>query len=258
MPLSTNFITNPITNFVTSTNTVTNFVTITNPITNFITSTNILATVEISKLPQLEKIWYQDPTFWIPLAVTLIGTIATVFGIITTARIMLNANKISAQSVEEMKNQYEQTEKNNQRKDDKKELKDFIAKNFLLEEEKLNDKVSEEMIIIFIVDSYNHLANLIILSYGLFYENNLRNIYNKILICKCIMTHPQVYSNKAKNQCSDVLRRIFFVLYKALTDEKVFEVTIIQIGFELNALEAILTPPEKEQFEKYKAEKQRF
>ena len=219
MPLSTNFIT------------ITNFVTITNPITNFITSTNTLATVEILNVPQLEKVWHQDPTFWIPLVATLLSAISTFFMVLNFFR---------------MKKEYIQ-----------KELRDYIDKHLLSEYQQIkldkknnNNNVTKQSVRNF---NFNVLMNLKILyanSAGLFYADSMAELISKIRYYDSIVLYPDNYSDHTQTASQNVFFLIITTLYKSLINKKEFKIFNQDIKTQIDYLEEQLTDEEKEQLKK--------
>ena len=249
MPLSTNFITIPILDMI-------------NAIINAFTSNNtLILIVDILDVPTNSLSIFDS-------VLTFIGTIVTVTGIIVTASIMVGANKISeksvkqmeiqhAQSIEEMKKQYEQTEKNNQLKDDKKELKDYIDKHLLSEYQQIkldkknnNNTVTNQSVRNF---NFNVLMNLKILyanSAGLFYADSMAELISKIRYYDSIVLYPDNYSDHTQTASQDVFFLIITTLYKSLINKKEFKIFNQDIKTQIDVLEKQLTDKEKKQLKK--------
>ena len=233
----------------------------------------------INSIPQLDKIetildkvWYQDPTVW-----GAIATVISAIAMIVTAYIMYQGNKISAKSsadsIHEMKEQYKQQKKDiqdreekqeeaNQYREDKKELRDFIEKYLISEIEKRREsikktdyKLSEQNIESFNSYSYDSLLRLIHYSIGLFYEDKLIEIFNKIRTYSHIINFSKEYSEVVKKLVGGLLQVISNVLYKALIDDQAFIGLIDDIGLLTNRLEKNLTPKEKEKIKLYNSQK---
>ena len=180
----------------------------------------------INNIPQLDKVWYQDPTMW--------AAIATVVSAIIMACTFLKIK---------------QQEKDTQYREDKKELRDFIEKHLISEvekrrekSEKANHKVLEEDLNIFNYYIDSSLIRLINYSLGLFYEDRLEIIYNKIKVYSSIIYSHEKYSYDVKSLFSGLLQYISLHIYKALIDEQAFNSLMTEIDSDINRLKKNLKP----------------
>ena len=230
-------------------NTVTNtLATITNGTNIYlqqqITTTHISNITEtltntINNIPQLDKVWYQDPTMW--------AAIATVVSAIIMACTFLKIK---------------QQEKDTQYREDKKELRERIEKYILPEYEKLKEIRTGKDKIIPIEDienfnlySYQSLVNLQLYSIGLFYQDKIIKICNKIKVYYPIIESPKEYSDPARRLFSILLHNISMALYRALIDEQVFEGLMRSIDPQTKELERNLTPIEIKRLQKFHLER---
>ena len=215
---------------ITKTNIITEFVTNITDITNTINSIPQLDKIETI----LDKVWYQDPTVW--------GAIATV----VSAFIM-------AGTFFQIKAQQKKQEKDTQYREDKKELRDFIEKYMLqkVEEQRtsyeaLGSKLEAQDLEKFILYTYSSLIRLSNYSLGLFYEDKLIKILEKISALHYMTKSFEKYSYDIKVDINILLHSISTMLYKALVNKQVFEHLINTIDTDINKIWGKLTPDEKE------------
>ena len=178
---------------------------------------------------------------------------------------MKKQNKISADSVKEMKKQHIQNEENSQLREEKKELREFIDKHLISEIEKIRpykknlaDRMPDDKSDEFNFYSYKSFIKLLTNSQGLFYKNNLELIMNKIFIYYDITCNFEGYSSDVKLRTSMLFTTISEDLYSALNSEIALKNLINQIDDYRNDLEKILTPKEieklKNKLEEYQKE----
>ena len=221
---------------ITKTNIVTEFVTniteLTN--TNFITET--INQTAIKSMPL--DVW------------TILGTMAT-----------LASAGFMAWSIHEMREQYKQQKKDNQDREDKKELKDFIEKSLISEVEKLKKHHLDISYNITIQDfesfnshTYSSLVNLNFYSIGMFYEDEIKEIYNQIQIYSPIIAYPEGYSYEVKKLWSILLQVVSTTLYKSIINEYAFIWLINQIDQQIKKIEKKLTLEEKEKIKLYNSQ----
>ena len=213
-------------------------------------TTTDLSTVSISNLiTETTAITsWNDPALWVSGFVALI--------MLYTVRKMSAQNKISAESVNEMKRQYEQKEERDKRREDKKDLSEFIEKHLISKIEKLSlyrrtvsSKIPEHAIELFNFDIFYYLLILYKNSEGLFYENDITIIYGKIYMYGVISQNPENYSTTVKLIFSTLLLGISSDLYKAINNKSSLESLIDQMDFFINTLEQNLTDNERKQLE---------
>ena len=224
------------------------------------TITNItdLSTVSISNLiTETTAITsWSDPALWSALAAILSVGIITYQAILSRSSIkhMEKQNKISAESVNEMKRQYEQKEEKDQRRDEKRDLSEFIEKYLMSElgkvrlyKETVNTPVPEDKLDNFNFYSYKSLIRLVNNSEGLFYKNSLNSITDKVINFSDIIRNPINYSLGGKQHLMVAFSTIYENLYSALTNEDSYKSLMGQIDNRINDLEKVLTQEKEKQ-----------
>ena len=200
-------------------------------ITNLITETTAITS-------------WSDPALWVSGFVALI--------MLYTVRKMSAQNKISAESVNEMKRQYEQKEERDKRREEEKYLREYIDKNLMSEfdkvrpyKETINTPVPENKLDNFNYYSCKSLIRLLVNSKGLFYQKNITSIFNKISKYTGVALDPKNYSLGVKQSLMDMINIISENLYNALTDKDSYNSLIGQIDLFINTLEQNLTDNER-------------
>ena len=194
---------------------------------------------------------WNDPALWVSGFVALI--------MLYTVRKMSAQNKISAESVNEMKRQYEQKEERDKRREEEKYLREYIDKNLISKTEEMfrgKKNIAEDIpnhtIELFNYDSFRNFMYLANNSKGLFYQKNITSIFNKISKYTGIAKIPkEIYSSKVTQMYA-----LFFViignsLYSALTNENSLKELSDNIDDRINALEKVLTTKERVQLEQF-------
>ncbi len=222
-------------------------------ITNLITETTAITS-------------WSDPALWSAIAAILSVGIITYQAILSRSSIkhMESQNKISAESVNEMKRQYEQKEERDKRRDEKRDLSEFIEKYLMSElgkvrlyKETVNSAIPEDKIDDFNFYSHKSLIRLNINSAGLFYKNILGSILKKVNNYSNIILSPKNYSLVVKKSLIGVISTINENLYSSLTNEDSYNSLIVQMDLFINALERDLTDNEKKQLEEARIEKEK-
>ena len=210
-------------------------------ITNLITETTAITS-------------WSDPALWSAIAAILSVGIITYQAILSRSSIkhMESQNKISAESVNEMKRQYEQKEERDKRREEEKYLREYIDKNLMSEfdkvrpyKETINTPVPENKLDNFNYYSCKSLIRLLVNSKGLFYQKNITSIFNKISKYTGVALDPKNYSLGVKQSLMDMINIISENLYNALTDKDSYNSLIGQIDLFINTLEQNLTDNER-------------
>ena len=231
-------------------------------------TTTDLSTVSISNLiTETTTITsWSDPALWSAVAAILSVVIITCQAILSRSSIkhMEKQNKISADSVIEMKRQYEQKEERDQYREDKKELREFIEKYLMSELDKVrlykktvNTPVPEDKLDDFIFYSHKSLIRLVNTSEGLFYKNSLNSILKKVNTYSNIIRDPRRYLLVVKQSLMGVISTINENLYSALTNKDSYDSLIVQMNLFINTLERDLTDNERKQLEEARIEKKK-
>ena len=222
-------------------------------------TTTDLSTVSISNLiTETTAITsWSDPALWSALAAILSVGIITYQAILSRSSIkhMESQNKISADSVNEMKRQYEQKEEKDQRREEEKYLREYIDKNLTPRTEVMfqnQEDIVGEMklgdIKLFNYTSFRHFVQLANNSEGLFYQKNITSIFNKISKYTGIANDPKdIHSSTVKKMYSLFFVTISDSLYSALTNEDSYKSLMGQIDNRINDLEKVLTQEKEKQ-----------
>ena len=219
-------------------------------ITNLITETTAITS-------------WSDPASWSAVAAILSVVIITCQAILSRSSIkhMEKQNKISADSVIEMKRQYEQKEERDQYREEKRDLSEFIEKYLMSEfdkvrpyKETVNTPVPEDKIDNFNFYSYKFLIRLLINSQGLFYRKNIGSITHKVLNYSDITLDPENYSLGVKQSLMSMINIISENLYSALINKDSYNSLIVQMDLFINTIERDLTDNERKQLEKARIE----
>ena len=240
---------------------------ITNTLATITNGTNIYLQQQITTthVSSITKTINRTGISYMPLdGWAIFGSIATVISavaMIVTVYIMYQGNKISAKSsadsIHEMRKQYKQQKKDTQYREDKKELREQIEKYLIPKVEYstgLSFNVPRKDSESFNTHSFLYLTRLRNYSLGLFYEDKLIEISNKVRSYFHIINSPEKYSDTTINTIHVLLYNISNNLYKALIDEQVFIKKMNRIDVDINKIEEALTPEEKEKIKLYKAQ----
>ena len=194
-------------------------------------------------------------TSWNDPALLVSGFVALIM--LYTVRKMSAQNKISAESVNEMKRQYEQKEERDQLRDEKRDLREYIDKNLTSKTEEIFQNSEEilgtmsvNVIYLFNLNSCRHFMHLANNSQGLFYQKNITSIFNKISKYTHISIAPKdIYSSTVKKMYAMFFITISDSLYSALTNENSLKELSDNIDDRINNLEKVLTTKERVQLE---------
>ena len=198
----------------------------------------------------------------------IFGSIATVISaiaMIVTAVIMYQGNEISAKSsadsIHEMREQYKQQKKDNQYREDKKELKEYIEKYIMSEVKKLkisieniDSEMPEKDMGKFNIFCFSSLVDLMHDSLGSFYQDKSIKILTGIYTFSPIIESSKDYSYNVKWLFFCLLNYISTTLYKALIDEQSFESLIKEINQRIKEIVENLTDEEKEKIKLYNSQ----